>query len=171
MKTTFLVCCLLWFSLPAWACSCVSERISEKAKISKEYEQAALVFTGRLVRAEPITTTDTAHVRSLVSGQDTVITSRRAAVRYTFAVIQLIKGQQTGTEVQVISDNTSCGVNLAVGTERLMYAYAVTEDANPRGAVKKVAPYYATDVCSRHQQLRYTRGSELRQLRRLAQKG
>jgi hypothetical protein len=168
MRAIFLACCLLWLALPARACICVTEHLSEKAKITKEYKQAALVFTGRLLQAEPITFTDTAHFRSRATGRDTVITSRRGGVRYTFAVTQTFKGQSTGAETTVISDNTSCGVNLAVGTERLMYAGLVDKAANLRGGVRDVTPYYATDVCSRHQQLRYTKGSELRQLRRLA---
>lgn len=171
MKSLLLLTCLLvLLSGRGWACSCVTERISEKEQIAKDYSQAAAVFIGRIVRAEPIMRVDTAHFRSRHSGQDTVLTSRHNGVRYTFAISRLLKGSGVGPEVFVESDNTSCGVTLAMGSERLMYAYSVNVESDLRGVLRRVDPYYFTDVCSRHQELRYTKAAELRQLRQLAKK-
>ncbi|WP_310395325.1 hypothetical protein [Hymenobacter sp.] len=171
MKVILLAVSLVLFTSPAvWACLCVTEKISEKEKIAKDYAQAAVVFTGRVVRAESIMRADTAHFRSRHSDRDTVLTSQHAGVRYTFAVSRLLKGSGVGPEVFVTSDNTSCGVALAVDSERLMYAYSVDVEPNLRGALRRVAPYYATDVCSRHQELRYTKAAERRQLRQLAKR-
>lgn len=170
MKNILLTGFLLLVSSASWACSCVEGRASEKDKIAREFGQAALVFVGRVIRAEPVRLTDTVHVRSHFSGQDTAIIYRSTALRHTFAVTQLFKGKEIGAEVIVISDNTSCGISLAVGTKRLMYAFLVNEEANLSGGVREITPYYATDVCSRHQELRFTRASELRQLRQLAKK-
>lgn len=169
MKTLLLASVLFLVSSRAWACSCVGERISEKAKIAKAQAQASLVFTGRVTSEELVEMADTAHVRSR-SGRDTVLTARQQFRKYTFAVIQQLKGQPVASSVVVFTagPSSSCGVSYRVGAEFVVFAHVVDTASNARGAERKIAPYFVTGLCTRTKELRYSRAAELRQLKRLA---
>ena len=172
MKTIFLAWVLLLNLSPAWACSCVEERISEKAKIAKARAQASLVFTGCVTAAEVVEMTDTAHLRAR-AGQDTVVTTRQQYRRYTFAVIRQLKGHSAATSVVVFTagPGSSCGVSYRVGAELVVFAYMVDAADNLRGGTKKIPPYFVTGLCTRTKDLRSTKPAELRQLKRLAHQG
>jgi hypothetical protein len=169
MKVFLLACCFLMSCANAWACSCIEERISEKAKTAKARAQASLVFTGRVVAEELIEVTDTTHLRTR-TGQDTVLTVRVQQRKYTFAVRQLLKGQASAATVPVLTagPGSSCGVSYKVGDDYVVYAYAMDTATNLRGVEKKITPYFATGLCTRTKELCYTQAAELRQLQRLA---
>lgn len=174
MKNLLLVLAfiLLRFSV-AQACSCVGERISEKKKIAKAYKQDALIFTGRVLRADTRRAGDTLHGRSQFSGVDTVYTLRQATVRYTFAVSRLLKGPAGAATVTVSArtDGSACGKVFRLGTDYLVHAYLLDQEQSLSGNLKRIPPYFATGLCQRTKELRATRRAELRQLARLAARG
>ncbi len=172
MKVLLLVATLLLNGSGARACSCVGEKIPEKQKIAKARAQASLVFTGRVVAVAEVVETDTVHFRTR-AGADTVVTSQRQYRRYTFAVAQQLKGPPAGTTVAVRTDGpgSSCGVTYRVGADFVVFAYSVDSAYSLRGVARPVAPYFATGLCTRTKELRYTKAAELRQLRRLARRG
>ncbi len=174
MKNLLLAVLLLFLtSSAAQACSCVGEKLPQEQLVAKAHGQASLIFTGRVVSVEDVTITDTTHFRSPAAGADTVLISRRQARRYTFAVTETLKGTAGGPMVVVVTAGagSSCGVSYAVGSERLVYAYTVDTTQDLTGVLKKIKPYFATGLCTRTQDLRATKASELRQLRQLARKG
>jgi hypothetical protein len=172
MKRLLLAALLLTRISGAWACSCIEEKTSEKAKIAKAQTQAQLIFTGRVVAEELIEKTDTTHLRTR-TGQDTVLTLRVQYRQYTFAVEQPLKGPTGPATVAVLTagPGSSCGVSYRVGAEYVVYAYAVDTAVNLRSVERKVMLYYLTGLCTRTKELRHTRAAELQQLRRAARHG
>ena len=158
----------------AWACSCVEDKnLSEEHKIANSYTRASLVIVGRVVKAEPVRVIDSVRTKSSFSGLDTIYTSAREQIRYTFAVSKLLKGKVAATSLVTImsaAQSAACGVNFKTGMEYLVYAYTVDQSPGPGGTPQKTTPYYATGLCERHQELRAVKSAELRQLRRIARK-
>jgi hypothetical protein len=173
MRNFFLLSITLLLAYSrAWACSCVDDKLPENHKIAKSYAQSSVVFTGRVTKVEPFITTTVVRARSPHSGQDTTYTQRHESLRYTFAVSQLLKGEAVGPTVLVETESQSaaCGVSFAVGSEQLVYGYTVAKQADTSQKVQNIPLRYATSLCSRHQELRNVKLSELRQLRQMARK-
>lgn len=141
---------------PAWACSCIVGNEPEAHKITKSFQQATVVFTGRVLKTENVPAAPATDVAMMPV----------ARTRYTFAVKRLYKGEQVDSTVvlETSTQSATCGVSFVVGSEHLLYA----RTASPAAA--KGQPQYVISLCDRHQALRDVKSSELRQLRQMAYK-
>ncbi|MBD2714500.1 hypothetical protein KBK19_05595 [Microvirga sp. STR05] len=168
MKTILLLLLsvLLHVSV-AQACSCVTTGKSERQKIADAYRQDALIFVGRVVSIDTVTTTDTVRVSDTGPAAQQFQLIRHEKLRYTFAVARQFKGTATGPTVLVASEisSASCGKHFAVGSEQLVYAFLVTQKESVYGGeLEDVTPYYATSLCNRSQELKSVKRAELKQL-------
>ncbi|HEX8427359.1 hypothetical protein [Hymenobacter sp.] len=158
----------------ARACSCVSGGGSEKQKIAAAYRQGALIFVGQVVSVETVVTTDTVRVSDTGPIEQRTRLIKHETLRYTFAVSRQLKGQLSGSTVLISTEtqSSSCGKQFKIGSEQLVYAFLVSQEASLLGGEpKSVAPYYATSLCERNQELKYVKAAELRQLNQLGKAG
>ena len=171
MKSTFLVVLLLFFhSSVVLACSCVNGSGSEGQQIIAAYHRDALVFMGRVVAVEIVVTTDTVRVSDTGPLEQRIRLVQHEMFRYTFAMSRKYKGLTTGDTVLVSSatKSDSCGRRFKVGSAYLVYAFQINEKASLYGPPVPIAPYFATSLCNRGQELKRVPRAELRQLKKLA---
>ncbi|MET4108669.1 hypothetical protein [Hymenobacter sp. UYP22] len=165
---------LLLHSSAALACSCIGAIGSEKEQVAAAYQRDALVFVGRVLSVEKVVTTDTLWVSDTGPLEQRVRLTQHETFRYTFAVARKYKGLTTESRVQVSSEtqSASCGREFKVGSAYLLYGFQVSEKYPADGGpATPIAPYFATSLCNRGQELREVKRAELKQLKKLAKAG
>lgn len=175
MKTTLILilAIVLLRSSVAQACSCINPGGTEQEKIAAAYQQDALIFVGRVLRVDTVTTTDTVRVAPTPtgSGGEQVHILQHKKLQYTFAVSRKLKGEVSGRTVRVATEmqSASCGRLFRVGGRYLVHTFLVSQkESLAGGEPENIPPYYATSLCNRGQELNKTKRAELKQLRKLA---
>jgi hypothetical protein len=167
---------LLLLTLPrlsvAQRCKCIDDGLPQEKKIADAYRYNALVFTGRVLRADTLRAGEPLHGRSQFSNADTVYPLRHSTVRYTFAISRLLKGP-AGTAATVLvtarPDADGCGMTFRPDTDYLIHAYWLDlEEMLSSRESKRIPRYLATGPCGRPKELRAAPPAELRQLAWLA---
>ncbi len=101
---------LLFFSLPVFACTCAGFKESEKKNVERYFNKAETIFVGNLVSKEFLNKSRK--------------TSSADPVKYTFEIIELIKGDTLITNISIITaaSGASCGYNFEEGFTYLVHA-------------------------------------------------
>jgi hypothetical protein len=87
----------------AYACSCVTQEVSEEENIHQKFERADAVFAGKALNSsDPETDTDELSIR--------------------FQVLKVWKGPVSPI-LTVNNDPSTCGLSIVEGSEYLVYAY------------------------------------------------
>ncbi len=167
MKDLFILCLALLLIAPnANACSCIMRKAPLKTNVKRAFAQSQYIFSGRAIKKELKTTEYDSEVSAIV----------QKYVRYvvTFEITQNFKGKKESKFVEIVTseDSGSCGFNFEVGKVYLVYAYESEYrlSSNFILAQDKVAPFLATDICTRTKPAGNANRKELRFLSKLNKK-
>ncbi len=163
-KSLFLFFIVLLFSLSnVYSCSC--------GKISVKYgfKYSDIIFTGKVVEINEGVVYDSIpnstrkgefHVRKLNQ------------IEFIFKIKDLIKGKNQSEFITVVTSGggADCGNYFDINTEHLVYSYMTDIKVGTFNERKKVEPYLSTSLCTRTKELKKTKRSEIKKLKRFARR-
>lgn len=159
MKRFFILFFLLLCYNYSFGCSC------EYTKVKKAYKDADVVFSGEVVSFKEVI-----GIHKWKNKEGKIDSIKIVKHDYVFKIIKNFKGKDTVEFINLTTDpdEGSCGYVFEKGRKYLVYSYKTDVDIHSDwiDEVKKVPPYFTTNLCMRTNELSLVDKREIKKLYR-----